>query len=221
MTRLGTARSIVPAICATVVVSRLRSTVIMRAMLRAAGGLRNRRSPGAGPSSLRRRVAHSVTTRKPPAKPAAFALRHSAAPFRHPSAHAASSCSIQASSELRRLRNTSVRPPRTTCRTTPRDRPVRWAISLIPTLSLAIARIAAFSSLRRTQPECWRVSAQVSRCGSTPPPPRALRIAGSLHGAEKGGAGVLHQMPAIRQLARFRVVPRSRLVCNPHHDPAR
>jgi hypothetical protein len=119
----GTARLIVATKRAEAACSR--SLVIIRAMRRADGA-----GPEVGPSPpvsarLRWRVAHSVTTRKPPANPAAFICRHNAAPPWRPFAQAISSCVMNGSRELVRLRKTSVRPPRSTWRTRLRDRPVR------------------------------------------------------------------------------------------------
>ena len=110
-TSAGAASSMIAIVRATVLDRASRSIVIMRAIPRADGTLRFRASAsGAMASSFRRRVAHSVTTRSPPAKPAAFTRRHSAAPLRQPFAQSASSCFRKGSSEPSLLRKTSVRP---------------------------------------------------------------------------------------------------------------
>ena len=54
-------------------------------------------------------------TRRVPVKPLVSMTRHSAAPLRLPPLHEVSSCVINGSSEFIRTRNTSTRPPRTTC----------------------------------------------------------------------------------------------------------
>ena len=75
----------------------------------------------------------------------------------------------------------SLRPPRTTWRTSPRDLPVSRTISFSAIPCVANARIAAFASSRRNQPECCRSSAQRNAAGSTTALPMAAR------GAEDGG----------------------------------
>src|SRR4051812_21403689 len=142
-------------------------------MRRADGALPGRLSRFAVPSSFRFRVAHSVTTRRPPAKPTTFIARQSAAPLRQPSVHAVSSLVRNGSSELMRLRNMSARAPRTTWRTNPRDLSVRLMISLMATPWAANARMLAFSASRSNHPECCRRSAAVKAAGSTAPPPTA------------------------------------------------
>ena len=113
---------------------------IGRAMRRADGVLLDRLSRVAVPSSFRFLVAHSVTTRRPPVKPLVFLARHSAAPFWLPSVRVVSSCARNRSSELILLRNMSLRPSRTTWRTSLRDLSVRRMISLIATPRFESAR---------------------------------------------------------------------------------
>jgi len=68
-------------------------------------------------SARRLRVAHSLMTRSEPRKPRAFKRRQSSAPFRQPDAYCSSSHGKSRSNELWRVRKTSVRAPRITCRT--------------------------------------------------------------------------------------------------------
>lgn len=136
--------AIMAIICAPSLDGRLRSVVINRAMLRAEGVVRGRDAPNGASSSRRRRVAHSAITRELPRNPAVFKRRQSSAPLRQPFIHSASSCSRKGPSEFVRLRNMSVRPPRTICRMMSRDRLIRRAISLIDTPAFASVRMAAF-----------------------------------------------------------------------------
>ena len=83
----GTSVSIAATVTASALGSYTRCAVMRRLSNRAGGALRAR-WPSA--FSLRRcRVTHSVTTRKPPLKPAAPIRRHSCSPLRHPASHSA------------------------------------------------------------------------------------------------------------------------------------
>jgi len=92
-TSAGMAPSMIAIVRATVLNSRPRSVVIMRAIALADGTLRGRAVPVAVRSSFRLLVAHSAITRSPPAKPANFARRYDAAPFRQPVAQSSSAAS--------------------------------------------------------------------------------------------------------------------------------
>jgi len=78
-TRSGTPLSIVATVTVSALESRSRATVMSRAIVRDEGV---RVSPLSACSALRRRVDHSVTTRKLPRKPWLLSFRQSAAPFR-------------------------------------------------------------------------------------------------------------------------------------------
>ena len=171
-TSRGTARSTVATITASARLSLSRASVSSRASARGAG----QRVGWALASSRRRRVAHSVTTRRDPAKPAARRRRQSSAPLREPSAHSAFRRSSHGSSELARGRNGSAPPPRATSRTSFRERPVRRTISLIGTPAACSARTAASASTRCVQPSCCSRSAAVRVAGSATPAPSARLI---------------------------------------------
>ena len=137
----------------------------------------------------------------------AFTWRQSAAPLRHPLAHAVSTCLVKRSSEFIRLRKMSARPLRTTGRTTPRDFPVRLTISFIAIPWPASARMVVFSSWRRSRPACGGV-----RRNSAAPDQRHRHHGGTdrshrpLHGGEERGTGVPHQVPSVRHLNGFRAI---------------
>src|SRR5512134_1723824 len=101
----------------------------MRAITRDDGHLRG--PQGGVPSARRRRVVHSVTTRRLPLKPLILRRRQSSAPLRQPASHSWSSLASHGANELMRTRNTSLLSPRTIRRTTCRLQPVRRTISLI------------------------------------------------------------------------------------------
>jgi hypothetical protein len=65
-------------------------------------------------SARRRRVAHSLTTRKAPRKPLAFRRRPTSAPLQQPELHSSSSNGRYASIELCRIQKISVLSPRIT-----------------------------------------------------------------------------------------------------------
>lgn len=194
----GTAASTVAIITASALVKLSGSAIISRARRREVGTL-----PGApsGPRSLRpQRVVHSPMMRRLPVNSATRRRRRSTAPLRKPAAHSASSWGRCASKLLWCARNTSSVRARSTLRTSLRLWPVVGTICLIgmPSRqhqnclcgrhSLTVAFVLqAFSA---GQPAIDRGGAQRDADGGH-------RLA---HGSEEGGAGVLHQVPAVGDL---------------------
>lgn len=104
-TRFGSCSSIAATIIVCNLVKLLRSRVIRRMTVRAAGAWSSAFSAF---SALFRRVATSVTTRRPPPKPVCRSCRQSSAPFRNPASHFASSHGRCGSSEVWRTPKVSV-----------------------------------------------------------------------------------------------------------------
>ena len=194
----GTARVTAATTIASARVSVSRASVSNRASVRLPG-----QRSGALPSSLRFRVAHSVTTRSAPGKPSARSRRQSSAPLRQPPSHSALRRWSQGSSELARGRNGSARPPRRTSRTSLRDRPVRRVISLMATPSLWRQH-----SARRRPPRNVLKPLRAGQYGEihrTVVTERSADVAhATLHCQQKRSARVLEEVPAICDLNRFR-----------------